>query len=197
MFRYLFNKLTFGKYLSDKIGPFLVIAFRISMDWNQHCPLRPRGLDYFHRVGRGGISWDISLILEAILSQMMLQIYKRVWEKISLKSCSVEGWLMICRDQWLTMGRWKNVCQHWIFYWHGLVPLKSRLFHRVLVSAAALHWAVIGIIGSVLRKWFHCNIEPFCVHIGFSHPDTHLSSGLSCHSLDKVAVLDWADGSKT
>ena len=64
-------------------------------------------------------------------------------------------------------------------------------------TLAALHWAVIGIIGSVLRKWFHCNIEPFCVHIGFSHPDTHLSSGLSCHSLDKVAVWDWSDRSKT
>ena len=31
-----------GKYLSDKIGSFLVIAFRISMDWNQLCPAVPR-----------------------------------------------------------------------------------------------------------------------------------------------------------
>ena len=30
-----------GKYLSDKIGSFLVIALRISMDWNQLCPTAP------------------------------------------------------------------------------------------------------------------------------------------------------------
>ena len=119
--------------------------------------------------------------------------------------CSLEGWLMICRDQSLTMGGVKNVCQHWIFYWHWLVPFVRRqlgLFHRVLVahsplqlrgchtlsrdwyyrerarSTSALLWqaaAAAAAAGYTLGE---------CVHISFPSPGKPLS-GLSCHRLDK------------
>ena len=108
------------------------------------------------------------------------QIFYAYWHVHSVFSWRMA--VMICCDQSLTMVGGKNVCQHWIFYWHRLVPFVCQ--PPILVSPLQL-LGIIGIIGSVWapQVQLHCDIALPPRYTLCACPLSNLSQGW--------AVTDW------
>ena len=93
---------------------------------NENCNSLSKTIEFFTQVfePRFGMALLYGIKSTSVMTNNML--YRCLIDKtclideISDLQCiltySVEGWLMICRDQSLTIGGLKNVCQHWIFY---------------------------------------------------------------------------------